>query len=62
MTFMPPNVIIKANTARKTMHRVRFKPDILLMAKAPKYKIEVRLTKTYNNNQNTDMIMATCPL
>ena len=42
--------------------QVVFNPEILLMASAPRYNIEVRLTTTYNSSQNTAMIMATVPL
>ena len=52
MTFMPPSVIKMAKTASPIMHGNIPIPDKVLMAMAPRYKIEVRLTTTYKNSQN----------
>ena len=51
-----------AKIASPYIHTKRLIPEILLIAKAPKYKIEVRFTTTYNNNQKTAMIIATVEL
>ena len=62
MTFIPPKVIITAKTAIAYIQNSKLNPDILLTAKAPRYKIEVKLTTTYKANQKTAIIIATVPL
>ena len=59
---MPPKEIIIAKNAKPYIHKSRFIPEIPLIANAPRYRIEVKLTITYNNNQKTAIIIAISPL
>ena len=59
---MPPSVMIIAKIANPYMQTYKLIPEILLMANAPRYKIDVRFTTTYNNNQKTAIIIATVEL
>src|SRR5690606_29704157 len=59
---MPPRVITIANTAKKYMQAVRSNPDMLLMASAPRNRMNVRLTTTYSSSQKTAMINPTVSL
>jgi hypothetical protein len=62
MTFIPPRVITIAKIASASIQKPRSSPEMLLIAKAPKYKIEVRFTTTYNKSQKTAIIIATVSL
>ena len=59
---MPPSVTKTAKTLRPTILISKLILDIEEMAKAPKYIIEVKLTNTYTNNQNTAITVLTVSL
>ncbi len=48
-----------ANTDIPIIQTVKSIPEIVVTARAPKYKIDVKFTATYNINQKTAMIKLT---
>jgi hypothetical protein len=62
ITFIPPRVITIAKMARPLIQTQKSRPEIVLTASAPRKSIEVRFTITYNNNQNTAMMVLTVVL